>query len=62
MTGLHFSSGVGFQTPAMQIFQFDFRSQRKVTPDDAIVVVVENSSATAGMSFIVKFRMLVKLS
>ncbi len=58
---LQFSSALGF-TEGGRTFHFDSRAQRKVTPDDAIVVTVENASVSDGFRYVTKFRMLVKLS
>jgi len=43
-------------------FAFDSRAQRKVADGEDIAVVVTNADATHGMQFVVKFRILVKLS
>ena len=44
------------------VTHFDSRAQRKVSPDDAIVVVLENGDATSGLAYVLKFRMLIKLA
>ncbi len=41
-------------------YDFDSKAQRKFTGDDAIVVTLENSSASHGLAFLLAFRMLVK--
>lgn len=46
---------VNFQT-------FDFRSQRKVQDGQDIAVVVANASAADGLTFLLQFRFLMKLS
>ena len=53
------ATAVGMQRA--ERYDFDSRAQRKVTPDDAIVVTIENASSTAGATFVLQFRMLVKL-
>ena len=53
------ASAVGQLT--WQRWDFDSKAQRKITPDDAIVVTLENASALAGVNYILKFRMLLKL-
>ena len=40
---------------------FDSKAQRKVVDGNAVVVVIENGSASAGAKFIIKLRMLFKL-
>ena len=46
----------------MTEYKFDSRGQRKVEDGQDIVIMIANASSTDGMFFIVKFRMLVKLS
>ena len=60
ISSIRFGSAIGFQD-LMKVFHFDSRAQRKVTPDDSIVVTVENASAADGLTYFLKFRMLVKL-
>ena len=60
--GIVVASSIGLDLQSWSHFHFDYRGQRKVTPDDSIVVMVENGSATAGAEFLMQFRMLVKLS
>ena len=60
--GIVVSSAIGLDLQSWSHFRFDFRGQRKVTADDAIVVMVENANSTAGAEFLMQFRMLVKLS
>ena len=43
-------------------YEFDSKAQRKVDSDDALVVTLENASASHGVRHILKFRILVKLS
>ena len=43
-------------------YEFDSKAQRKVNSDDAIVVTLENASALHGAVYVLKFRMLLKLS
>ncbi len=42
-------------------YDFDSKAQRKVQDGDTVVVMLENASSTAGLSYFIKFRMLVKL-
>ena len=48
--------------PPLMAYPFDSRAQRKVQDGDDIVIVVANASAAFGVDFVLKFRMLVKLS
>ena len=41
-------------------YEFDSKAQRKVEDGQAIVVVLENTSATAGSRFLINFRMLYR--
>ena len=45
-----------------QRYTFDSRAQRKVTDGEAIVVTLENASSVHGVGFVLKYRLLVKLS
>ncbi len=58
---LKFGTAVGFQPQAMTQFKFDSKAQRKVREGDTIGVVLENSAASHGMTYMLMFRMLVKL-
>ncbi len=51
---------VGLGTPTF----FDSKAMRKLEGDDsqAIVVLMENASATAGLEYVLKFRILVMLT
>ena len=40
---------------------FDSKAMRKVEENEAIVVMLENASSGHGLSYIIKFRMLLKL-
>ena len=55
------STGAAFTTDAMQHFPFDSKAMRKVDDNSTAVVVLENSSAAAGLRFLITFRMLVML-
>ena len=44
------------------MFDFDSRAQRKVQDGEDIAVVISNASAADGARYIIKFRMLIKLS
>jgi len=43
-------------------FEFDSKAMRKITPDDVLVVMVENASASDGLLFNLDFRILKKES
>ncbi len=58
---VRFGSGVGFNNIS-KTFAFDSKAMRKVSPDDRIVVMVENGSAADGLVFLLSFRMLLKTS
>ena len=49
------------ENPIM-VFPFDSRAQRKVQDGEDIAVMVSNASAAFGLIYILKFRILVKLS
>ncbi len=51
----------GFKAP-WYVQTFDSKAMRKVEPGQAIVVVLENASASHGIQYIVKFRQLYKLT
>ena len=61
LSGVEAFSGVGFDMQRFTRYSFDSKAQRKVSADDSIVVTVENASAV-GLIYVLKFRMLVKLS
>ena len=54
------SSAIGF-SQSTTIFEFDSKAQRVVQSGEAIIITMENGSATAGVDFLLKFRMLLKL-
>ena len=54
-------SGIANGRPIME-FTIESRGQRKVADGETIVVMVSNGSAAIGCLYLVKFRMLVKLS
>ncbi len=45
-----------------QSYQFDSKAMRKLSPDDRVVMMVENASATDGLLFVLSFRMLLLAS
>ena len=45
-----------------RVYEFDSRAMRKVEDGEAIVVMVENANASHGISYILKFRQLIKVS
>ncbi len=59
---MQFGDGTGFNADAYMAYAFDSRAQRKVQAGEAIVVMLENASASHGAKYVVKFRMLTKLS
>ncbi len=59
--GLIFASSTGI-TEGLREYKFDSRAQRKVQDGEDIVVMVANASAADGCSYIVKFRLLIKVS
>ncbi len=63
-SGMNFiqNDATGFQVTGNLWKQYDFdsKAQRKFTPEDAIVVTVENSNASFGCQFMLAFRMLIK--
>ncbi len=62
-TYLSFAAGgsVGGGAPLMA-FPFDSRAQRKVQDGEDIAVMVSNASVADAMQFIVKFRLLIKVT
>ncbi len=56
------SAAAGIVSQPLMEYKFDSRAMRKVQDGEDIVVVVANASATDGAAFILKFRMLIKLS
>ncbi len=58
---VRFASGVGFDSNPMQHTVLDSKAMRKVNDGTSVVAVVENASASAGLTYVLKFRMLVKL-
>ena len=56
-----FVTASGFSPQGWSRFDFDSKAQRKVVDGDTIVVVLENSSGTDGLHFLIQFRMLVML-
>ncbi len=43
-------------------YEFDSKAQRKMNSDEAIVVTLENASSSAGLNYLLKFRILFKLA
>ena len=61
-TSERFLTAAGFDGIGYSRYAFDFKSQRKITGDDAIVVTMENGAAAAlGINYHLNFRMLLKL-
>ncbi len=54
------ASPVSRTEPSQSMFEFDSKAMRKVDQGQDIVVVLENGSGTAGVNFILNFRMLIK--
>ena len=59
-SSLLFGSETGFTSPSMSRYDFDSKAMRKINGEQTIVAVVENASASDGMQFLLKFRMLIK--
>ncbi len=55
------SNDAGSQAAGMKLFPFDSKAQRRVEDGQAIATTVENASATDGLIYLIKFRMLIKL-
>jgi len=53
--------GAGGGVGGVYVINFDSRAQRKVEEGEDIVFILANGSTTAGMSFHLSFRMLIKL-
>ncbi len=43
------------------LFEFDSKAMRKVEEGEDLAITLENASATAGLQFITKFRILLKM-
>ena len=54
-----FGTGVGFNDVS-RVFDFDSKAMRKVSPDEAVVMMVGNGSSTDGVDFLLDFRMLIQ--
>jgi len=59
-TGLQVSSAVGIPGPA-NVYEFDSKGMRKVEDGQDLVIVFENASSSDGLSYVTKYRILVKL-
>ena len=59
LSGIIVSSAVSIMNPWME-YKFDSKAMRKVEADQTIVVALENASSSAGLQYVVKFRMLIK--
>ena len=59
-TPIKFSDATGTRNIS-QTWNFDSKAQRKVEDGQAIVFMVENGSATDGLEFLMKLRILVKM-
>jgi len=53
-------SAIGFDDGG-SVFHFDSKAMRKVEEGSDLAITLENASSTAGLSFITKFRILIKL-
>jgi len=60
--GGNWSLAAGAADGRWYVQPFDSKAMRKVEDGQAIVQVVENASASHGVQFILKFRMLIKLA
>ncbi len=56
-----FGSAIGFQSPAGLFKEYDSKAMRKIAVGEDLVVVVESSASTSGLSFQSFSRHLVKL-
>ena len=54
-------TGAGFAARTFRQVPLESKAMRKVTQGQAVVVTLENSSAVAGMEYLMLFRMLIKL-
>ena len=54
-------SGGPIEGEPIRTYQFDSRAQRKVEDGDALVWTLENQSAVFGLSYMLRFRMLIKV-
>ncbi len=45
-----------------QTYGFDSKAMRKISEDESLIIVVENASATAGLNYLLQFRMLIKVN
>ncbi len=57
---IRLSSAVGITFPSFERYDLDSKAQRKIQQGDTIVATLENANATAGLIYILKFRMLIK--
>ncbi len=58
---LYLVTAAGYTEPAGTTVEFDSKAMRKLSDNSSIVVMVENASSADGMSFLLDFRMLIKL-
>ena len=58
---MRFADATGFADYS-QSYVIDSKAMRKLSPDDTVVVMVENASAADGLLFVLQFRMLFKSS
>ena len=59
LSGILVSSDISIMNPWME-YKFDSKAMRKVEASQTIIVTVENASSSAGLQYVVKFRMLIK--
>ncbi len=55
-----FGNASGFVNQSFTLIEFDSKAMRKISPEERLIVVLENSSAV-GMAFVIDFRFLLKL-
>ncbi len=55
-----FATSIGFQQGGQDMFRLDSKAMRKVDLGQDVAIVLENGSSTAGISFVLNFRMLIK--
>ena len=58
---IRFGTAVGFQNVGVQ-YVIDSKAMRKVTPDQTIILVMENGSADSGLQYRLDLRILSKVA
>ncbi len=60
VTDITVSSAIGIINGGT-LYQFDSKAQRKMAQGDTLIVSLENGSATHGLQYLTKFRILLKI-